>query len=49
LVVACDDPDQDADELRAAFDDLPGRDGKLHLHVIMHAQLPRELTTRLPE
>lgn len=49
LVVVCDDPDEDADVLRAAFDGLPGRDGKLHLHVITHPQLPRELTTRSPE
>ena len=49
LVVVSDDPDQDADVLRAAFDGLPGGDGKLHLHVITRAQLPRELTTRLPQ
>jgi hypothetical protein len=49
LVVVSSDPDQDANPLRAAFDGLPMRDGKLHLHVITRPELPEALTARLPE
>jgi hypothetical protein len=49
LVVVSSDVDQDANLLRAVFDDLPMRDEKLHLHAITRSELPEALTTRPPE